>query len=338
MLVLEGDQLCVYRSGHADALVRIDTRMGASLIREALLQAAQETASEDLHLLLCLPRGDVLRRRLLLPEAALERLNDVVAFEMDRQTPFRAADVYYDVREDSGRAPDGQVGVDLLVVPRARLEPLLQRLRTMGIAVDAVDAIDARDTATGLERAGFNLLPAERRPHRINRRRRLNLALAGAALLLLVAGMALWVHNREQALAHMQHHVAVLRTQAVKVAALRKQLTASNTAAGFLARKRATSPTVLAVLESVTRRLPDDTWLQRFTIDEDGHVGMQGQSPQASRLIDLLKASPLLQEPGFQGAIQTDPDTGKERFFMTAQVQAPGTDAGKEAAHASSSP
>ncbi|MGL4690585.1 MAG: PilN domain-containing protein, partial [Stenotrophomonas maltophilia] len=46
-----------------------------------------------------LPAGSVLRRPLRLPAAAAERLRDVVGFEIDRQTPFDASQVSYDVRE-----------------------------------------------------------------------------------------------------------------------------------------------------------------------------------------------------------------------------------------------
>ena len=83
-----------------------------------------------------------------------------------------------------------------------------------------------------------------------------------------------------------------MREQAVAVAKLRKQVQARLGAAGFLARRKAEAPGVLAVLDDLSERLPDDTWLQRFNIGNDGRVGMQGESPQASHLIDLLKASP----------------------------------------------
>src|SRR5690606_13012263 len=47
---------------------------------------------------LLLPANAGLRRRLALPSAAAERLRDVTAFEIDRQTPFSAADVHHDAR------------------------------------------------------------------------------------------------------------------------------------------------------------------------------------------------------------------------------------------------
>ncbi|MDN5782454.1 MAG: general secretion pathway protein GspL, partial [Luteimonas sp.] len=66
---------------------------------------------------LLLPATAGLRRRLAFPAAAAERLRDVVAFEIDRQTPFAVADVHYDARVVS-RGGD-QIEAELVAVPRA---------------------------------------------------------------------------------------------------------------------------------------------------------------------------------------------------------------------------
>jgi general secretion pathway protein L len=253
---------------------------------------------------------------------------------MDRQTPFRVADVHYDVREDAPTA-DGRVTVELVAAPRSRIDPLLQRLATLGVAVDAVDV------AEGAGRLGVNLLPPEQRPRHAHPRRRLNRVLAVAALALLLLVMGQWLGNRRAALDSMQAQVQALRGEAQQVAALRQRLADSVGAAGFLARRRAQSPSLVDVLDDVTRRLPDGTWLERLTVDGDGRIGLQGQSPQATSLLERMKGSPLIGEPSFQGVIQTDPRTGKERFYMVAQLHAPAASASvagaastAEAAHA----
>jgi general secretion pathway protein L len=78
---------------------------------------------------------------------------------------------------------------------------------------------------------------------------------------------------------------------------------------------------MLALLADLTRRLPDSAWLERLSIDADGQVGMQGQSRQAARLLDALKGSPLITDASFQGSIQPDAVTGKERFYLVAQLR-----------------
>jgi general secretion pathway protein L len=286
--------------------------------QQAMLSAAVAGVDrQDLRLALCLPQDAVLRRRLLLPDAARDNLRQIGAFEMDRQTPFRPEQVYYDLRELPGQAPTGRVAAELVAVPRAAVDSKLEHLRNAGIAIDAVDLCD------GDKRLGVNLLPPEMaRVHR-DPRRRLNLALAGAAALLLLLCLAQWLHNRSDALADMQTQVDDMHADAQKVSALRKQLEDSAGASGFLARRKTESVAVVDVLQDLTARIPDDTWLERFTVDSSGHVGMQGQSAKAAPLIDVLQGSKLLTGANFQGVIQRDPATNKERFYMDAQLRAP---------------
>ena len=65
---------------------------------------------------LLLPASSGLRRTLLLPAAARERLREVLAFEIERQTPFAIGDVLYDGRV-LGVRDDGQLQAELVVVP-----------------------------------------------------------------------------------------------------------------------------------------------------------------------------------------------------------------------------
>ena len=248
---------------------------------------------------------------------ARDNLRQVVGFDLDRQTPFRAEDIHYGVRELDEPAPEGRFVAELAATPRSTLEPLLDELAALGIQPDRVDV----DHGHAL--AGLDLLPPARAPRRVDRRRRLNAALAAVIVVLVFAAMATWLHNRNAALEDMRASVESLRADAQRVTALRQRLTESAGASGFLTRKKAESPSVLPVLEELTRRLPDDTWLERFTLNGSGQLGFQGQSPQAARLIDALKGAKTIGDPSFQGTIQTDPTSGKERFYMQAKAMVP---------------
>ncbi|GAB2563137.1 PilN domain-containing protein [Dyella jejuensis] len=317
----------VRRSAQAEAIAPWSDALDAPG-QQALLNAAVAGVDpQDLRLALCLQPDAVLRRRLLLPEAARDNLRQIGAFEMDRQTPFRPDQVYYDLRELPGPAPAGRMAAELVAVSRSAVDGHLERLRLAGIAIDAVDLCDNN------ARLGVNLLPPEMaRVHR-DPRRRLNLALIAGAVLLLLLCLGQWLHNRQDALATMQTQVDDMRGDAQKIAELRKQLEDSAGAAGFLARRKTDSVAIVDVLQDLTARIPDDTWLERFTVDSGGRVGMQGQSAKAASLIDALQGSKLLTGANFQGVIQRDPATNKERFFMDAQVRNPAS--GKPAASSS---
>ncbi|WP_424682253.1 PilN domain-containing protein [Frateuria sp. YIM B11624] len=317
------------RAGDTEVRAQWPRGTEAAIEQAALAAAIREVDREDLRLALLLPAAAVLRRRLLLPRAAADNLQQVGAFEMDRQTPFRVEQVYYAVIELDAPAPTGRFFAELVAVPRDTLDPLLTELENAGIHVDAADVAES----TG--RLGVNLLPPARVPHRTHPRQRLNLALAGAAVLLLVLALAQWLNNREQALAAMQAQVQDMQAEAQQVAALRQELQDNAGAASFLVRRKQNRVTMLDLLLDLTRRLPQSAWLERLSVDPSGQVGFQGQAPQAAALIDALKDSKIVRDPNFQGSIQPDPATGKERFYMVAQLRQSGGSA--QAAPASSS-
>ncbi len=330
-----GTQWSLRRSGQAEPLASWDdgtdpTAGDARMPPAALATALRGVDREDRRLALLLPAAVVLQRTLTLPLAARDNLQQVVAFEMDRQTPFTIAQVYYAVRELAVPATAGRFQAELVAATRGTLDPLLALLRAQGIAVDAVDV------AEGNHRLGVNLLPAEQLPHRARPRRRLNLALAAACVLLLLLGLGEWLHNRRVALTQMQTEVESMHGEAQQVAALRQQLQDNAGAAGFLAQRKKNTVSMLGLLQEATTRLPDSAWLERFNVDNSGQIGFQGQSKQAAKLLDALKDSPLITDASFQGSIQPDPTTGKERFYLTARVNQPSTGASKPPASAAS--
>ena len=317
LLQCDGDEWTLRRAGDMYPLARWNSQLDAASQQVAFNDALRGVDREDLRIALCLNAHEVLRPRLNLPVAARDNLQQIGAFEMDRQTPFRVDQVRYDVRELRANAPAGRFAAELVVVPRTTLDPLLSRLAASGLQVDAVDV------ANGNDRLCVNLLPADQVPRRQHPRQRLNLALGAAAIVLLVLSLLQFLHNREAALEQMRSEVEGMRAEAQQVASLRQQLQDNAGAAGFLAQRKARTVSALAVLQDISQRLPTTAWLERLSIDNSGQVGFQGQSPQAARLVDALKGSPVITDANFQGTIQVDPSTGKERFYMVAQLRKP---------------
>jgi general secretion pathway protein L len=315
LLQQEHGQWTLRRAGQAQPLARWSTDDDALAQRAAVGAALQAVDREDRRLALLLDPRTVLRRAVALPLAARSHLAQVMAFEMDRQTPFIVEQVHYAARELAAPAAAGHFRAELLATPRNTLDPLLAHLAAAGVVIDAVDLPE------GDGRLGINLLPSSRRPHHVHPRRRWNRVLAVACLALLVLVLGQYLHNRRQALVRMQAQVESMRADAQQVLALRQQLQDNAGAAGFLVQRKQQATTMLALLADLTRRLPDSAWLERLSIDADGQVGMQGQSRQAARLLDALKGSPLITDASFQGSIQPDAVTGKERFYLVAQLR-----------------
>lgn len=277
-----------------------------------LLQSISEEVPRQV---LLLPADAVLTRRLKFPMAAEDNLRQVLGFEMDRQTPFKADQVHYAWRELVRDPRARQVEIELALVPRQVADPLLAAASEAGCAVDAMDT-----TGEDGEPRGFNMLPPERRARRANLRLRLNLALAAVVLVLLVVVMQQSISNRQEALEAMRAEVETLRDEARRVADLRSGLDEAAAGANFLAAKRASQPLIVAMLDETTQRLPDDTWLEQLRLN-DGKLWLRGLSTAPAQLIGILDESPRLANPSFDGAIQPDARYGQERFQIQADYR-----------------
>jgi len=262
-----------------------------------------------------LPAGSVLRRPLRLPAAAAERLRDVVGFEIDRQTPFDASQVSYDVRE-LGALPDGQLQVELVVIPRVKLEQWAQQAGPWAQAVAGVDAVDA--TGQPLD---VNLLPvAQRQPYRDPMARWNWLLAVGAVVLLALAGHQL-IDNRQAAADQLREQVDAAARDARRVAAERQQLQSLVEGAAFLEGKRAEHASTVEIWNELTRLLPDGTYLEKMSI-EGTTLQLIGLSREASQLVPLLQDSPLWRKVNLTGVLQADGATsGRDRFTLTAELQ-----------------
>ncbi|HJU26673.1 MAG TPA: fimbrial assembly protein, partial [Rhodanobacteraceae bacterium] len=212
LLIVQAQGLRVRRERTRDVLAAIPWAAGSDAQRADFARACAGIDPADRRLVLLLPPDGALQRRLHLPQAAASDLRRVVGYEIDRQTPFRPEQVWYDVRVLANDAAPGQIAVELIVAPRAEVDPLLEKLRGIGIVPDAVDVGAHAASAEG--RAGVNLLPPAARPRRSHPRRRINMAVGAACLLLLVIAMLQWLGNQQAALAAMQAQTDALRAQA----------------------------------------------------------------------------------------------------------------------------
>ncbi|MGH8155823.1 MAG: PilN domain-containing protein [Rhodanobacteraceae bacterium] len=321
VLWLGGDEhvATVTRARTGTTLARIASDLPPDVQRAEFARACAGIDPDDRRLLLVIPAARVLYRRLVMPAAAAADPRRVAGYELDRQTPFEPEQVYYAVRVSADPVPAGQVAMDLYVAPKTEIDPALERFTAIDAPPDAIDVCMV-DRAM----AGVDLLPPERRPRRVDRRRRINGILAAACLVLVVLVLAQWLGNRRAALAHMQAEIDAMHAQATQSEQLRAQLATATAASRFLVKRKAEDPSPLVVLDDLTRRLPSTAWLDAMTLDDSGGIDIKGEATHAAALVDALSGSGVLQEPKLQGVIQPDPATGKERFELVAHIRRPG--------------
>lgn len=267
---------------------------------------------------LLLAPGQALLCPLRLPRQAGANLRAVVGYELDKYTPFTAQQLYFDVRAQAADTP-GWLDVQLLVIPRERLDQVVQQAQAEGLQVTRVDALDAAGQPYTM-----NLMPAHARDREAQRMQRLKGAFAAAVGLLLVVCLVTWLGNREQALLDMQAEVAQLRGRALQVDAMRKQVLARAETDRALQRQGRERQTSVALLNQLTTCLPADTWLEQLELRADASVRLSGASRQASSLPGQLARCAGLDQASFQGGLQPERDTGLERFTLVAQRRPPG--------------
>ena len=259
--------------------------------------------------------SDVLRRRLRVPAAASGRLRDVMRFEIDRQTPFTAEQVSFDVRA-CGERPGGQLDTELVVLPRTRLEHWQQSAGRWAEVVNGLDVVDVEGVPLQV-----NLLPPELRHVGRDPRLRLEILLGMSTLVMLVLAAGQLLHNRAEAAATLRQQVEHSARNARDVSEERARLQALVDGARFLDEEHARRPSMLAVWNELSEKLPEGTWLEKIGVD-NLQVQLIGLSREANQLVPLLQASTLWRRVNLTGVLQADGTAGgPDRFTLTAELQ-----------------
>lgn len=267
-----------------------------------------------------LPASAVLRKSLRMPAAAEARLRDVLGFEIDRQTPFNAAQVYYDVRLLQRRA-DGQLDTELVVAPRPLVDALLGPGEVWRQQLDGVDAVDAENQPLGV-----NLLPFAMRRQRHDPMRRLNRLLLIAGLVMMVLAAWQLLDNRRAAATRLAVQVDAAAVRARAVAVQRQQLQDLVDGQQFFAAQRAQQASATEIINELSQRLGDDTSLEKLSI-EGGRMQLIGMSSSASSLVSKLEGSRLWKTPSLTGVLQAGQGARRERFTLTAELRGPNQEA-----------
>jgi len=289
---------------------------------------AKRFGTEKSHqLVLRFPASRALVKTLSLPLAAAKNPRQVAGFEMDRLTPFPASQVYYGVTLLEHQPEQRRLRIELTVLPRADVDPVLAELQDpvlaelqqRGLRPDALDVTGAPPD--------LNLLPPEQRVRRGVWEKRLRTALILVVLSLVGAAAILPIWQQRLLLIGVQRLLLIgvitkadrLQQAANQALTLRDQLDRTLETSRVLAEKKRVFPPRIDLLRELTTILPEDTWLERLQIKGDT-VQINGQSTKASALVGIVESSNLFNSAGFMSPVTTDPRTSKERFVLGARI------------------
>ncbi len=277
--------------------------------------------------ILLLTPGQYLLRTLKLPAAAEENLHQVVAFELDKQTPFEAGQVYFAERLINRQPQGKKITVQVVLVRKEFLDDKISLLRAANIQPDAVDV--AKFEGEQPVPLGFDLLPSQWQVTKNRRQKIINGVLTALLLALIVTALALPILHQKKVIADLEKQISQVRTKAKQANELKQQVEQLKEESRFAATKKQAKPALIQVIEDLSQRIPKDTWLTGFQYQK-GQLRIDGRSPAASKLIELLEDSPYLKNLHFISPITQDRNTGLERFRISMEVS---NEAAKNATH-----
>lgn len=279
----------------------------------ALARRGRRALAHIVPLYLRVPFALCLVRTVVVPVTALRRLNDVLALDLERTTPFKRHDVFSAacVLETSALHAS-QVPVTHIVFKASQIETVLQILNAARIdcAGIEVESFDGAVLPVRLVRGGTARAPV---PRALAYLSKIVAILLIGVTLLSSALLALALYKREQALASLRTETSALQK---RVGATRQRLGAAQSAlaevAGPRLRKIEASG-LLQVLEELSRVLPDEAWIGELQLTKDGIV-IDGNARTAAELIGLISAAPNFRDVAFAAPVTRDTGKGLERF------------------------
>ncbi len=255
----------------------------------------------------------VLRHRTVLPLSAELDLRALLAFELDRFTPFRADQAYWSAAVERRDVKAGRLHVRLLLAPHRRVQPAIAALTRAGL--EPARIVAAGETGAG---AGAITLGAERLPPAWAGRRAQGWAAGVCAALALLAAALPFV-QQSLAAAALEARVAALRPELTEAERLRRLIAASRGTADVVTAARQQIGQPMQALAVLTDVLPDDTVLSQLSARQRT-LTLTGRAASAAKLIGSMTALPALRAPAFTAAVVRDEATGTEAFTIRTEL------------------
>jgi len=276
----------------------------------ALRALLKEMTQDYDRLVLRLDESRLLRRGLRLPLAARRDLAEALEYDIDRQTPFAAEDVYFGSRETAVDEEAGEIEAELAVIRRSDLDPVLGTLAAAGLVPDRIEGTDGGPDlrpATALPPPTPVLWP------------RVTAGLAIAAVLLAILGTALPFARLADTQAELASRLADARAEAVAVDRMRQNVETLKSRRSALFARKAREPSVLSLLEELTRAVPADAFVTELTVT-DAEVTISGYARKASEVLGAVETAPHFDSARFLSPVTQDRRLERERFSLAARI------------------
>ena len=233
LLVVEDNRATLtYEGGARPAVLRRYALAAGRLteIDRGAMGTSRSTQNGREAVVIRLPAERGLRSEMVLPVAALRNLDQVIAFEFERYTPFRREDVYFASRVIARDNASRRLTVELTSVSRTVVQEAMQLAQQIGLSVEAVEVAGVPPSIG----ASANLLPS----HELTAKKRIgDRALAGMAVVAATLAIAAAIIPVVQMTARetaLSRRVADAKRQAEASLQLQKEIDAEIRDGGLL--------------------------------------------------------------------------------------------------------
>jgi general secretion pathway protein L len=253
-------------------------------------------------------------RQLELPRRAVEFLDGVIRAQIDRLTPWSAADAVFGWGRPADVAND-RISVLVAATARAAVRPVLDALSEVGAASIAMFTAPADGAAAATIKVYDQSIRGTLDAMRMSRILLIVLLVAAGAASIAIAADATIGSSLESRQLDLTHRINERRAQ------LRAgQSGVARTASATLDRRKQETPANVIVIEALSEILPDHTYVTELRV-EGNRLQVIGVTQDAPGLIRLIEQSPHFRRATFFAPTTRSPTDPGERFHIEARIE-----------------
>jgi general secretion pathway protein L len=263
---------------------------------------------------LLIPEQHCLVKSIQMPAQAKDNLDEMIKFEVDRQTPFSLDNVRvgYQLENDEIETSEQQLSVTLAVVPKLYINEIIDRLTAFSLPIKSI-LIERRG------QQAVKIILSEVKQSSITSSR-LNIWLSGLALLLMMMALYKPVIFYQEELDAIQPILAQIKKQALQVNELKQQNNVMIDRFQFLDTKVLDYRLRVDILNELAQLLPQHTWLELSEF-KGNKLNLFGQSSAATVLISLLINTGHFEAVRFISPLTHDVKSGNDKFRIEAVMK-----------------
>ena len=244
-----------------------------------------------------------------LPGQAEEDLKQVLAYQLDRLTPFNSDQVYYDAIIQTRDEASGRLAIKLVILPKSEVEDLLA-------GIERQTETEVGRLALAASPGSFNLLNKKSPRRKPNR----NVGLLAVLCCALLIAPVVPVLKARSIVVDQYEQLGSLKSRVRDLVVVRNDIQSSLAALSYVVGRRQQSPSAVELLEEISRLVPDNSYLRQMTISGD-KLEILGEGNGVVELIEKLEKSQFLEDVKFSSALTHDARTGVDRFRIEAKLE-----------------